>query len=151
VNELAFGGPIEADIVDALRANGNAHISLVAEVDGRVAGHVLFSPFYVDSPEGTVTSIALGPVAVLPSVQGQGIGSALIEAGLAECRALGYGCVFVLGHRTYYPRFGFRPARQHGVIYEDGRDSFMVLALTPGALDGFSGTARYGPEFDVAE
>jgi putative acetyltransferase len=131
-----------------LRANGNALISLVAEVDGSVAGHIMFSPLYVDSPQGTVTSIGLGPVAVLPDLQGRGIGSALIEAGLGACRALGYDCVFVLGHRSYYPRFGFRPARQHGVIYEDGRDSFMVVELIPGALDGLSGIARYGSEFD---
>ena len=126
------------------------NLSLVAEVDGQLAGHVMFSPLYIDSPSGEVISIQLGPLAVLPELQRQGIGSALVEGGIAACRLLGYDYVFVLGHRTYYPRFGFRPARHRGIIFQDGRDSFMVLELRPGALEGLSGNVRYGPEFDAA-
>ena len=150
VNEEAFGQPMEADIVDALRASGNALVSLVAELDGRVVGQVMFTPLHIDSPAGTVPSIALGPLAVLPAYQKQGVGTALSRAGIEVCRAMGYGHVFVLGHRTYYPRFGFAPARHRGVIFQDGRDSFMVLELVQGALDGVAGTARFCPEFDVA-
>jgi putative acetyltransferase len=151
VNVEAFGQPLEADIVDVLRANGNAIVSLVAELEGAVVGHALFSPFYIDTPSGTMTSIALGPLAVLPSHQNQGVGSALMLAGIDACRSLGYGHIFLLGHRTYYPRFGFTPARHRGIIYQDGRDSFMVLELVPGALDEVSGMGRFSPEFAVGE
>ena len=149
VNLKAFDGPDEATIVEALRANGHALISFVAEIDGRVVGHVMFSPMTIQAPQGTITKIQLAPLAVLPEYQGRSVGSALVWRGLEECRALGYDCVFVLGHRTYYPRFGFTPASRHGIIYEDGRDSFQVVELRPGALGGLTGEASFGPEFDT--
>lgn len=92
---------------------------------------------------------ALGPVAIAPTHQRQGIGSQLIVAGLDLCRAMGYDLVIVLGHREYYPRFGFRPAAPLGIRWEHGAEAhFMVLELQPGALAGVSGVARYRPEFD---
>jgi putative acetyltransferase len=92
---------------------------------------------------------ALGPVAIAPTHQRQGIGSQLIVAGLDLCRAMGYDLVIVLGHREYYPRFGFRPAAPLGIRWEHGAEAhFMVLELRPGALAGVSGVARYRPEFD---
>jgi putative acetyltransferase len=153
VNKQAFAdaeglGTSEADLVDALRRNGNVVVSLVAEQDGAVVGHVLFSPMLIESPGGgSHQAIALGPLAVRPDVQKQGIGSALMNAGLDEIRELGHDAVFLLGHTSYYPRFGFAPARHRGIIYQDGRDSFQVIELRPGALDGVTGTARFSPEF----
>lgn len=92
---------------------------------------------------------ALGPVAIAPTHQRQGIGGQLIVAGLDLCRAMGYDLVIVLGHREYYPRFGFRPAAPLGIRWEHGAEAhFMVLELQPGALAGVSGVARYRPEFD---
>ena len=92
---------------------------------------------------------ALGPVAVAPTHQRQGIGGQLITAGLELCRAAGYDLVIVLGHREYYPRFGFRPAAPLDIRWEHGaEDHFMVLELQPGALAGASGVVRYRPEFD---
>ena len=92
---------------------------------------------------------ALGPVAVAPTHQRQGIGGQLIVAGLEFCRAAGYDPAIVLGHREYYPRFGFRPAAPLGIRWEHGAEAhFMVLELRPGALAGVSGVARYRPEFD---
>ena len=157
VNEQAFAraghlGTDEADLVDALRRNGNAVVSLVAELDGAVVGHVMFSPMIVDLPTGGQhQTIALAPLAVHPRVQKQGIGGALVNAGLDEIRELGHGAVFLLGHPSYYPRFGFAPARHRGIIYQDGRDSFQVIELRPGALDGVTGTARFSPEFEPFE
>ena len=157
VNEQAFArdghrGTNEADLVDALRRNGNVVVSLVAEVDGAVVGHILFSPMTVESPGGGFyQTIALGPLAVLPEFQKQGVGSALMNAGLHEIRELGHGAVFLLGHVSYYPLFGFAPARHRGIIYQDGRDSFQVIELRPGELDGVKGSAHFSPEFEPFE
>ena len=151
VNRLAFdrpGGAVEADLVDALRRNGRVLISLVAELDGRVVGHALFCPITIESPGSTATAIALGTLAVHPDNQRRGVGSQLVEAGIEACRQLGHRSIFVLGHRTYYPRFGFVPARPFGIIYDDGRDSFQVVELTEGALSGLRGTVRYPPEYE---
>ncbi len=149
VNRQAFGREDEGVLVDALREQGALICSLVAEVDGLVAGHVLFSPATLDD-EGDLTRVAaLGPVAVLPEYQRQGLGDAMIRAGLAICGEQGYGIAAVLGHPTYYPRFGFRPSRPLGIRWEHGADgAFMVMELRPGALAGARGVIRYRPEFD---
>ena len=159
VNEAAFGRPGEADLVDALRAAGAVIVSLVAEAEGEVVGHILFSPasLFAHSDEvtdagqgeGATTMAALGPMAVLPAWQGRGIGGQLIRAGLEACRAAGYDLCIVLGHTSYYPRFGFRPAAPLGIRWEHGGgEAFMVTELRPGALAGRGGVARYRPEFD---
>ena len=143
----AFTGEDEVRLVDALRDAGHLLLSLVAEDDGEIVGHIAYSPMTVDSETDTYTAICLAPVAVAPSRQKQGIGSALINASLDELRATIGGAIFLLGHPTYYPRFGFRPAREFDVHYQDDRDAFMALELAPGALEGVSGTARFAPEF----
>ena len=152
VNELAFGSPVEADLVDALRARGQATLSLVAVEAERVVGHVLFSPVTIQSGGERVAALGLGPMAVLPTHQRQGIGSLLVRTGLAACRDAGHGCVVVLGHPEYYPRFGFTPARRHGVAWEHPApdEAFMLLELRDGALGGRGGIARYQPEFGGA-
>ena len=149
VNELAFDGAVEANLVDALRESGAAHVSLVAEEDGRVVGHILFSPVTVESAGGVWGATGLAPMAVLPERQGRGVGSALVREGLKECRRLGHDIVFVLGHADYYPRFGFRPAGPLGLTCEfpSPEEFFMVAELRPGALAGRTGLVRYRPEF----
>jgi putative acetyltransferase len=96
--------------------------------------------------------LALAPVAVAPSRQGNGIGSALIRRGLEEARALGHTVVIVLGHAGYYPRFGFVPARALGIRapFPVNDESFMALALRPGGLDGVRGTVQYAAPFTAA-
>src|SRR5690606_23127269 len=101
----------------------------------------------IESDGRSYAAVCLAPVAVAPHRQKQGIGGALIDAGLEELRTAGHGAVLLLGHPSYYPRFGFRPAREFGIHYQDDRDAFMALELRPGALDGVSGTARFAPEF----
>ncbi|HEX8116312.1 MAG TPA: N-acetyltransferase, partial [Pyrinomonadaceae bacterium] len=103
VNELAFDGPAEANLVDALRGNVPLYVSLVAEEDGVVVGHVLFSPVTVESAGGDWEAAALGPMAVLPERQRRGVGSKLVGEGLKECLRLGRDVVFVLGHADFYP------------------------------------------------
>jgi putative acetyltransferase len=152
VNELAFGRPDEADLVDALRRGVASTISLVAVEAGEVIGHVYFSPVRVDSEGASFDAVALGPMAVLPDRQNAGIGSALVREGLDECRRRGERVVFVLGHPNFYPRFGFRPSRPLGIDceYDVPAEVFMVAELEPGALAGRTGTVRYAPEFGAA-
>jgi putative acetyltransferase len=148
VNARAFGQPQEGDIVDALRANGAARLSLVATLDGRVVGHVMYSPAFV----GGVAGAALGPMAVLPECQRQGIGSRLVDAGNQKLKDAGCPFVVVLGHPGFYPRFGFKPASAHQVACEWNvpADAFMLLILDEATTSGLSGTARYRPEFSHA-
>ena len=150
VHELAFGRPAEADLVDALRTRSKATLSLVAVEDDRIVGHILFSPVTIDPTDRTFHAVGLAPMAVLPERQRRGIGSQLVSAGLLECRNAGYDCVVVLGHQTYYPRFGFVPASRYGLRseYEVPDEAFMVLAWHAGVLEDRGGVVRYQPEFD---
>jgi putative acetyltransferase len=146
LHAAAFPTDAEARLVDLLRARGRAQVSLVAEQDGRVAGHVLFSPITVD--DTPTKGVGLAPVAVLPQCQRQGLGSRLITEGLAVCRATGFVFVVVLGEPGYYRRFGFSPAAEKGLGNTYGADdAFMVLELTPGGLPVGGGLVRYAPEF----
>ncbi|MDX1516264.1 MAG: N-acetyltransferase [Woeseiaceae bacterium] len=148
VNTAAFGTPAEADLVDALRRHVQPIISLVAECDGQITGHILFSPVTL-SGNPDLDIMGLGPMAVLPACQRQGIGSALVHAGLDECRQREKDAVVVLGHPDYYPRFGFSPASRFGISCEfDAPDeAFMLLELRRGVLHGKTGTARYHAAF----
>jgi putative acetyltransferase len=149
VNELAFGRAAEADLVDALRAHGRISLSLVAERGGEVVGHILFTRVLIESDTEWTVGVGLAPIAVLPAHQEMGIGSLLARAGLAECRRAGHGCVVTLGHPAYYPRFGFVPARRHGLAWEHPApaEAFMVLPLRAGAIPAGGGLVRYAPEF----
>jgi putative acetyltransferase len=146
VHLAAFPTPLESRLVDALRRAGKAVISLVAETDGRLVGHILFSAVDIDGSRRQ--GLGLAPVAILPDWQREGIGSALIETGLARARALGYDLVVVLGEPDYYRRFGFATASGMGLRNQYGADAaFMALALKPGGLAGVTGLVRYQPEF----
>lgn len=149
VNARAFDGPIEAALVDALRANAGVTLSLVAELDGRVVGHILFSPVAIDRGGLLDEAIGLAPMAVLPEHQRAGIGSRLVREGLAELKRRGARAVIVLGHPAYYPRFGFERASRFGLRWEQPcpDDAFMALELDPGALSAGPGIVRYRPEF----
>jgi putative acetyltransferase len=147
VNALAFGREEEVRIVEALRDAGKVICSLVAQADGQVVGHILFSPMTIESAEKVHEAVCLGPLAVLPEYQRRGVGSLLVDAGLNGCRQLGHRAVFLLGHPTYYPRFGFRPAREFDVHYQDDRDAFMAIELVQGALVGICGRAVFTEEF----
>lgn len=103
---LAISNHTEQFIVAALRAARALTVSLVAETDGRVVGHIAFSP--VTLSDGTRDWYGLGPVSILPAFQRQGIGKALIEAGLARLKSLGARGVCLVGHPDYYIKFGFR-------------------------------------------
>ncbi|HEY3147244.1 MAG TPA: N-acetyltransferase [Dongiaceae bacterium] len=145
----AFGQRTEADLTDRLRADGDALISLVAVTDrGELVGHILFSRLKIDRGKGRITeAAALAPLAVRPEHQRQGIGSALIQAGITACSARGLAGIVVLGHPKLYRRFGFSAAAARSLRAPFSGDAFMALELRPGALVGVPGTARYADAF----
>lgn len=149
VNALAFGRPNEAHLVDRLREGPQPTISLVAVQDGRLVGHIFFSPVSVESDGGTFPGLGLAPMAVLPEYQRRGIGSELVRQGLQACAQGGHPVVVVLGHPAFYPRFGFLPASRKGLHceYAVPDEAFMVAELSPGALQGRTGIVKYLPEF----
>ena len=141
----------EPRLVELLHAAGAAPVSLVAaaQPDGRVVGHLLFSPVQIGARGTDLPKlVGLAPVGVLPEYQGRGIGSRLIREGLDACREAGYGAAVVLGEPGYYTRFGFERASGKGLGNEYGVDEyFMVVELIKGTLDSVSGTVRYRQEF----
>jgi putative acetyltransferase len=141
----AFPTDAESKLVDALRANGKAIISLVAVDHDQVLGHTLFSPVST-APPSEAKGIGLAPVAVRPSRQSQGIGSALIRKGLRRCTELGYDYCVVLGDPKYYSRFGFEKASNFDLQNEYGvDDEFMVVNFSAHPLP--RGLVKYAPEF----
>lgn len=149
VNEMAFGGKTEPELVNDLREANAVVFSLVAEQDDCIVGHILFSPMIVEAENSSFEILTLSPLAVLPEYQRKGIGSQLVRAGLEECRKLGHEIVTVLGHSEYYPRFGFIPAGTKGIgcEFEAPEDAWMILELKPGALAGRTGTAKFHSAF----
>lgn len=148
VNLSAFETPAEADLVDALREQAEPIVSLVAEDHGAIVGHIMFSPVFLSGHLG-LKVMGLAPMAVTPEYQRKGIGSALVRAGLEQCRQLGFVAVVVLGHPEYYPRFGFAPSTRFGIRseYEVPEQAFMAAELQPGALSGRTGTVKYHAAF----
>jgi putative acetyltransferase len=147
VNRRAFGQEDEARLVDALRDGGYVRLSLVAEEDGQVIGHILFSDLPIATQASTVHALALAPMAVLPARQRQGVGSRLVREGLRACAAAGHRAVVVLGHPDYYPRFGFSARLAERLKAPFSGPAFMALELVPGALENVTGEVRYPPPF----
>jgi putative acetyltransferase len=152
IQAAAFGRENEAQLVDALRAAAGPRISLVAERDGRVIGHVFVSQVAVD-PDARVPAGGLGPVGVDPAEQSRGVGSALVRAALVRAAELGWRAVFLLGNPRYYSRFGFVLASPLGLRYRsaDFDRAFQVVELAPGALGGARGFVHFHAAFAEAE
>jgi putative acetyltransferase len=153
INSAAFPDSQEAFLVDRLRSAIADLISLVAEVEEEIVGHILFTPVTIHQGTQKRSALGLGPMAVLPRYQRQGIGSKLVVAGLEACAAHGEQVVVVVGHPEFYPKFGFLPARPKGLRYKDERYDpyFFVAELQEGALEGIAGTVEYHSEFDKLE
>ncbi len=150
VNLDAFPEPAEANLVDALRASVAACISLVAEQDGEIIGHIMFSPVHLKEQQTTVKMAGLAPMAVSYAHQNKGIGSALVMEGLKIAEMQGYHVVVVLGHPEFYPRFGFVPSLPHGIKseYDVPAEVFMILAFEEDVLEKLEGTIVYDDCFN---
>ena len=148
VNISAFGTTAEADLVDALCERAAPIISLVADDDGAIVGHILFTPITLET-DRELRVMGLAPMAVATGRQRQGIGGALVQAGLDECWQMGAAAVAVLGHPEYYPRFGFAAASKFGLLsqYDVPDDVFMIVEGRPGAFAGKHGLLSYHPAF----
>jgi putative acetyltransferase len=137
----------EAELVWALHAEGDVVASLLAERDGEFLGHVMFSSMYVEADGKPLRAAALAPLAVRPDEQRNGIGAALIRAGLTRLRDEGVQISFVLGHAVYYPRFGYRPDLAMPYISPFGGPHFMAVHLDSGLALPQRGRADYAPAF----
>jgi len=149
IQREAFGGAGEARLIEALRKRATPYLSLVAESEGRLVGHVMFSPVSIEGTGDPAPLAGLAPLAVSPDTQGQGAGSALVRSGLRDCVSLGWQAVFLLGDPAYYSRFGFVLAAKQGLRYEsEAFDAgFQMIELVPDALSGCSGWVRYHDAF----
>jgi putative acetyltransferase len=149
VNEAAFGRSDEADLIDRLQVEGAVLLSLVAESDSQVIGHILFSRITVETAQGLVAAVSLAPMAVRPDNQSHQVGSQLVHLGLTRLRDRGERIVIVLGHEHYYPRFGFSSEKARYLASPFPPEAFMALELSDGALVGIHGAVRYPAAFGL--
>ena len=159
VERAAFGQDDEAELVRNLLDDPSAQplLSLLARVNERPVGHVLFTSVRIDDAPHPVSAAILAPLAVVPDAQRQGVGGFLIEQGMNLLSDRGVGLVFVAGHPDYYPRHGFEPAAPHGFsppfpMPPEFEDAWMVRALREGLIGSIRGgvvcaDALHKPEY----
>lgn len=156
VVELAFSKMEMSDhrehlLVDRLRKSEAfiPELSLVAESNGKIIGHILLTKVTIAADDRTTLSLGLAPVSVLPEYQGQGVGGTLIRKAHQTAAALGYGSVVLLGHKAYYPRFGYRKAIDFGIEFpfDVPHEHCMVIELLPDRLRGVHGIVNYSKPF----
>jgi len=152
VHASAFGQENEAVLVEELRGSPgyDAELSLVAERDGRVIGHILFSPIAIRTARDPTTALVLAPMAVLAEHQNAGVGSQLVRRGLDACRRLGHRLVVVVGHPEFYPRFGFRPTSRRGLRlpFDVPDEAFLLWEAVPDNPSEIAGMVEFPPAFD---
>src|SRR6185503_16433403 len=143
----------ESKLIDRLRADGLIVASVIAEEEGMIVGHVLFSNLRVETQHGTLPAAALAPIGVLAEWRGCGIGSALIHEGMDLCRQRGKSVAIVLGERRYYSRFGFSTelAKNLRSPYSKSGDAWMAAELKPGSLHNVYGFVEYPAAFKLVD
>ncbi len=142
----------EQELVKRLRDSDSfiPELSLVAEVDGDIVGHILLTKVHINGDAASYDSLALAPVSVLPLYQGKGIGGELIKRAHEIARCMGYGSVILLGHKDYYPRFGYRVCKEFGISlpFEVPEEYCMAIELIEDSLKEVSGVVEYDPAFN---
>jgi putative acetyltransferase len=153
INYLAFGKQEdESKLIERIRVSGEfiPELSIVAEDEGKIIGHILLSKAYIVTELEVHEVIVLAPVAVHPAYQKRGIGRKLIKEGLRKVKNMKYGLVLLIGHPTYYPKFGFKPARQFRLElrqFEVPDEVFMVCEMREGELNRIKGELKYPKAF----
>lgn len=151
VNNQAFNQPQEGMIIEKIRESGVEILSLVAIIDNKIVGHIFFSPVRMEEQATLKDGMGLAPMAVLPDYQQQGIGSKLIKEGIQRLKLKSVPYIIVLGHKDYYPKFGFETASKYGLKCQwDGvpDEAFMVMILDDKMRPKIYGVAKYRDEFD---
>jgi len=151
INDLAFMQKQEGELVENLRKRPEyiPQLSLIAVSEAGIVGHILFFPVNINTGSMIIPTLSLGPMAVIPELQKNGIGGALIIKGLQKCKDLGFGSVMVLGHPDYYPRFGFKKASTWKIKDPFGApdEAIMAIELTEGSLGFGGGIIEYPKEY----
>ncbi|MDG0811069.1 GNAT family N-acetyltransferase [Cohnella rhizosphaerae] len=148
IHLAAFGGrEDESRLADRIRESAGfvPELSLVAEADVRVVGHMLISKAELVDGQDATDTLVLAPIGVLPDAQGRGVGGALIREGIHRAEEMGYKLIFLIGHPSYYPRFGFKPAVDSGLVlmqFDVPDDVFMVRELAEGELARLAATRK---------
>jgi putative acetyltransferase len=150
VHEQTFKRDAEAKLADKLRQTCADHLSLVADDNGTIAGHIMFTPVLIKNGK-EIQGMGLAPMAVLPSRQRRGLGTLLVKTGLQILQDKGCPFVIVLGHPDYYPRFGFQPASRFNIKSQwEGvpDEAFMILVMDEKVMSNVSGTALFSDKFN---
>jgi len=154
INDLAFKQTNEGLMVEKIRKNKEyiPELSLVAIVDKKIVGHILFFPVKIINDSKINICLSLAPVAVHPDFQNRGIGSKLVKEGLKKSLEMRYSSVIVVGHPNYYPRFGFKPASLWNIrlAIEVPDEVFMAVELTNDSLKDCSGIVEFPKEYREA-
>ncbi len=154
VSCLAFQQENESKLIEKIRKGKNfiPELSLVVEIDDEIVGHILFSRIKIIG-DLVYDSLALAPMAVIPEFQKRGIGSKLVKKGIEKAKELGFDSIIVLGHKEYYPKFGFQRASKWNIKcpFEVPDEAFMAIELTKKAFEGKAGTVKYPDEFMEVE
>jgi predicted N-acetyltransferase YhbS len=150
ITKLAFGQEKESKLIEKVRKGPNfvPELSLVAEKDNEIVGHILFSKMKIVG-ESEYETLMLAPLAVIPELQKQGIGGKLIKKGIEKAIELGFDSIIVVGHKDYYPKFGFQKASKWGIKcpFEVPDGAFMAIELTENALENKAGVVQFPEEF----
>ncbi len=152
VNDLAFVRKAEGRLINTLRNTENyiPELSIIAEYEGQIIGHILFYPVQIHNGDDRHPSLELAPMSVLPEFQKKSIGKLLVVYALQAAKDLGHKSVLVLGHPSYYPKFGFEAASKWNIKspFPAPDEVFMAIELEPGSLDKVSGTVKFPEAFD---
>lgn len=152
INDIAFGRKAESRLIDLLRKKDEfvADLSIVAEQNEQLIGHILFTPIKIESGSESYQTLCLAPMSVLPEFQQKSIGKLLVIQGLQVAKDLGYNSVVVLGHPSFYPKFGFEPASKWGIKspFPAPDEAFMAIELFRDCLKKVNGKVVFPPEFD---
>lgn len=151
VNDKAFNQPQEGMIIEKIRKSGTEILSLVAVIEDKIVGHILFSTVKIENYPDLKDGMGLAPMAILPEHQKQGIGSLLIKEGIERLKMKSVPYIVVLGHEHYYPKFGFETASKYSIKCQwDGvpDEAFMVMILDEKVMENVNGVAKYRDEFN---